>query len=151
MTEKECKGCGEIKPLTEFGAMPRGLGGKRSKCKKCISVYNSQYSKTRIITDDDFRAKKNALSAEWARNNPEKRSIVALRRNKKEMENCPEKVRARGLVNQRVRFGRMPRASSISCCECGEPARHYHHHLGYAFEHRYDVLPVCAKCHTNIG
>ena len=99
------------------------------------------------VKDPEYVARRSKKSAEWAKRNPEKRSAIAIRRNKKELEKCPEKVRARALVNQRVRFGRMPKASSLKCSHCEQMAAHYHHHNGYAFQNRYDVVPVCVRCH----
>lgn len=51
-------------------------------------------------------------------------------------------------VRREVRNGRMPAVRSLLCADCGKPARHYHHHLGYDAEHRLDVLPLCYRCHT---
>ena len=56
-------------------------------------------------------------------------------------------VAARAAVRWAVQLGRIPRASDLVCTDCGGPARHYDHHLGYAKEHRLDVQPVCTKCH----
>ena len=150
MVTKQCTKCGSQKDLVKFGLQGRGLHGRRSICKDCVSIFNKNYSAKRFRSDPDFREKKMQQAKDWARKNPEKRSKIATARNKKEIEPYPEKVRARALVNQRVRFGRIPRASSLNCSECGGQAAHYHHHLGYAFENRYAVVPVCAKCHVLI-
>ena len=99
------------------------------------------------IKDPEYIQKRSQKTATWAKNNPEKRRLIAIRRNKKELANHPDKVRARALVNQRVRFGRMSKASDLKCSYCEDMAAHYHHHKGYEFEHRYDVIPVCVKCH----
>jgi hypothetical protein len=99
------------------------------------------------IKDPEYVQKRSKKASAWAKNNPEKRSKIAIRRNKKAMANHPQKVMARALVNQRVRFGRMPRASDLKCSHCENIAAHYHHHKGYEFKHRYDVVPVCVKCH----
>jgi len=116
-----------------------------------VSIYNSAYSKKRTKSDPAFRARNVAAATAWAKANPEKRSKIAIRRNQKEKADAPEKVRARGLVNQRVRFARIPKASTLLCVECGGVACHYHHHNGYYFESRYDVVPVCVKCHKKLG
>lgn len=151
MQEKKCTECCEVKPLSDFGVLKRGLYGRRSKCRACIRKQTKKWYAKKVIADPVWRAKSIAASRKWQKENPEKRSAIAIRRNKKEMLVAPEKVRARALVNQKVRFGRMPRASDLSCEYCGEKAKHYHHHKGYAFEHRYDVVPVCFSCHKNVG
>ena len=151
MVTKTCTGCGVQKELDDFGVQPRGLYGRRSKCKACTCEYNRSYHKTRWQSDEVFRLRVTERAAKWAIANPLKRSEIAIRRNKKELRENPDAVKARALVNQRVRFGRMPKASSLECVQCGGIAAHYHHHKGYAFENRYDVKPVCAPCHKLLG
>lgn len=51
-------------------------------------------------------------------------------------------------VYRAVRAGKMPHASTLPCKECGNPAREYHHHNGYAREHWLDVIPLCIPCHV---
>ena len=151
MQSKICTKCGQSKELNNYGVSSRGLYGRRSICRSCVSSYNREYSKNRWLNDEEYRLRKMEMSLKWAKGNPAKRSEIAKRRNKKEKTNHPEKVKARALVNQRVRFGRMPKASVLVCVECGEQANHYHHHLGYEFKHRYDVVPVCTQCHKHLG
>jgi len=151
MDKKSCTGCGQIKSIEEYSNSERGMFGKKSKCKQCISSYNSEYSKKRLASDPDFRLRKISNAVSWSFRNPEKRSTIAIRRNKKERVESPEKVKARAAINQRVRFGRIPRARDLYCYKCGENAAHYHHYRGYAFENRYDVLPVCHWCHKELG
>jgi hypothetical protein len=43
-TEKQCKGCGEIKPLNDFHKHPDCLYGRRAKCKVCRSQTYKQNS-----------------------------------------------------------------------------------------------------------
>ena len=33
---------------------------------------------------------------------------------------------------------------------CGKQGEQYHHHKGYAPEHRLDVVPICRKCHDEL-
>ena len=39
IVSKECKTCGEIKDLSEFNRQKGGVGGKRSRCRKCTNEY----------------------------------------------------------------------------------------------------------------
>jgi len=151
MVTKQCTKCATAKELEAFGLQKKGLHGRRSICRVCVSDYNSAYSKERFSSDPIFRQKRIEAATAWSSANPGKRAEIAKRRNQKERMEFPEKIKARALVNQRVRFGRMPNASSLSCAECGGIAAHYHHHKGYSFEHRYDVQPVCAACHKILG
>ena len=61
----------------------------------------------------------------------------------------PERVRARDAVKMAIRNGRLPRPNNFQC-SCSEQAEQYHHHKGYAQEHRLDVIPICKKCHIII-
>lgn len=95
------------------------------------------------------KAKKIEQAKQWVKDNPERRAAIAKRRNRKAKRANPEKIRCRALVSQKVKHGRMPRASSLLCYSCGRQAAHWHHHKGYDFEHRYDVLPLCIACHKD--
>ena len=147
MDTKTCSKCGNAKELHLFGSQKRGLLGKRSICRACVSTYNKKYSSNRYATDAQFVERVIKKAAEWAAKNPSKRAAIAKRRNQKALILHPDKIKARSLVNQRVRFGRMHKASECLCFRCGKQAAHYHHYLGYDFEHRYDVQPVCIACH----
>src|SRR4051812_18841456 len=112
--------------------------------------YNKEYHRKRYDSDPAYRAKKLKNAIKWTKKNPKKRAEIAKRRNKREKLIYPEKVKCRALINLRVRFGRMPKASSLKCAHCQRKAAHYHHKNGYAFKNRYDVDPVCTKCHKRL-
>jgi hypothetical protein len=147
METKKCTSCLETRPIDQFGQQKRGLLGKRSKCKSCVKQYNHKYSTERWKNDHEFRERKIKMSLEWVAKNPEKRAAIAKNRNKKALSTHPDKVRARALVNQRVRFKRIPKACELNCCNCGAQAQQYHHHMGYDWDNRYNVVPVCIPCH----
>lgn len=150
MKSKSCSKCKNLLPLDLFGPSKRGLMGRKSICRKCLATQFNDWYSEKSKSDPDWNKKRIQNSVEWSKNNPEARSRIAIKRNQREKMISPEKVKARALVNQRVRFGRIPKASSLNCFRCGSPAKHYHHHNGYNFEHRYDVVPVCAPCHKLI-
>jgi hypothetical protein len=139
-----------MKPLFDFKSQARGKFGRYAKCRSCEAIYMTEWSR-KANQDPEYRKRKSLASMEWVKRNPEKRAAIAKHRNQKAIEEVPEKVKARALVNQRVRFGRIPRASSCKCTHCENQAAHYHHYLGYEFEHRYDVQPVCIECHKRLG
>jgi len=138
-----CKKCKIEKNESQFNV-------KRKSCKQCISEYNKNYHLKTYAFNEAKKEKYKEKAALWSKNNPEKRAIIAKKRNIKEKIKFPEKIQCRNLVNQRVKFGRIPKASSLQCNYCFKQAAHYHHYKGYNFENRYDVLPVCAKCHSSI-
>ena len=150
--DRTCKKCNETKPIEEFPTKKDSRSGKLRPshgCLDCKRAYGKSYHKKRNETDPEFKAKKNAQAQAWVKANPEGRAAIAKRRNKKAYAENPEKIRCRALVYQRVKHGRMPRVNTLKCSDCGEQAAHYHHHNGYAFEHRYDVIPMCVKCHKD--
>lgn len=59
-------------------------------------------------------------------------------------------TKARSAVSGATRYGRLPRASTMTCSLCGTSAQEYHHHRGYEQEHWLDVEPVCIRCHRGL-
>lgn len=147
MDTKKCSKCLFIKDINEFSTNKRGLAGKDSMCKTCKKQYNKEYHIKRYYQDTEYRENRIKQSVDWANRNKDKRAKIAKRRNQKAKQSNPEKIRARALVNQRVRFKRIPKASELTCVNCGDQAKEYHHHLGYDWENRYNVIPVCKQCH----
>lgn len=62
----------------------------------------------------------------------------------------PDHFKSRQVVNNAIVAGRLPRPDTLQCHYCRKQATQYHHCNGYAKEHWFDVVPVCAKCHGNI-
>jgi hypothetical protein len=58
-------------------------------------------------------------------------------------ERYREKNRAREAVRDKF-----PSASTKMCLHCGKQAKDWHHHRGYDRAHRFDVIPLCKKCHA---
>ncbi len=54
---------------------------------------------------------------------------------------------ATNAVRKAIDHGSMPKVDSLPCFDCGKPAKHYHHFLGYARTHWLDVRPLCISCH----
>ena len=63
----------------------------------------------------------------------------------------PDRASARLAVTRAVSGGRLPRASSCKCFDCGGPAKEYDHYLGYEREYWLTVQPVCKVCHSKRG
>jgi len=61
----------------------------------------------------------------------------------------PERKKARDAVRTAVAHGRMPRADSNHCAECGGRAKEYHH-WSYLPKHALDVIPLCDPCHKMV-
>lgn len=64
-----------------------------------------------------------------------------------------DKLRARALVNLRVRTGKMPHPNTLLCVDCGhawsvgERRHEYDHPRGYTAFGKLDVEAVCTRCH----
>jgi hypothetical protein len=54
---------------------------------------------------------------------------------------------ATAAVQRAVKTGTLPPAKSVRCIDCEREAAQYHHHRGYAPEHRTDVVALCRPCH----
>lgn len=171
---KTCSRCRQEKPLLEFRKDARNRGGRRSECKACSRKYDKIYAGTeagkarakRYDQKPDRQAAKKQSAKNWLSRVRESEWFGAYRRQKqREYEATPkykiafairyrrdrEKYRARHALNDAVRRGIIPRASSNTCQQCVQKkARHYHHRNGYAWENRFDVVPLCVKCHSKI-
>lgn len=61
-----------------------------------------------------------------------------------------DKNQARNRIAYLVRIGKLPKASSLPCKECGKNygAREWHHHKGYGIGCHELVIPLCKWCHA---
>lgn len=83
---------------------------------------------------------------EWRARNPEKAAEIASRGRQVQYATHPERRAAVRAVGRSIRNGTMVRPPE--CSECGASGKvEAHHHLGYAVEHRRDVLWLCRDCH----
>lgn len=122
-TTKRCTGCRVDLPLDQFSRSVRTKSGFQFSCKDCKRV--------------QVRDWRRRLRAEGRLIWPTGSEV--RRRN-------PEKAAAWIAVAKAVASGRLPRVSTWPCVDCGQPAKRYDHHQGYAPEHHLDVEPVCFRC-----
>ena len=57
-------------------------------------------------------------------------------------------AKASGAVNTAIQAGRLPRASTLQCVDCGRPAAHWDHR---DYNAPLDVVPVCVTCNKLRG
>jgi len=61
------------------------------------------------------------------------------------------KIQAKNKVNNTIRAGKLPKASTIPCSKCGhfgnDKKHQYHHHKGYEEQFHLDVVVLCIRCH----
>ena len=57
MDNKECRKCGEVKPLEEYHKHKRMADGHLHACKVCVRLYNKLNARRRHRTDAEYREK----------------------------------------------------------------------------------------------
>lgn len=114
---KQCVRCKQEKEKTSFYQNKATCDGLSSWCMECQKECARQQMKT------------------------EKRKAYDKNRRK------TEKYKARKQLNKAIERGKIPQVNTKKCVVCGKRAQNYHHHKGYDYEHRFDVIPVCTSCH----
>ena len=170
---KTCSKCKQTKPLNQFGKNRYNKDRYQYYCKACYNTYHKKYhrSEKRIkwhenyVNSEQYKKLRNIYRHnkryiecrnEYQQTPQFKDSVRKYRQNKKgkrqakkDHNKFPERRRARSAVSNAVIANKLPRANTLFC-KCGNPARHYHHHLGYEPEHYFDVIPVCFICHKSL-
>lgn len=80
------------------------------------------------------------------RQSPRAKEVDAARRQRKKPLLAAHKA-----ITLAIYHGTIPKASTLTCAECGGDAREYHHHNGYEESHWLDVIPVCVPCHRKLN
>lgn len=113
--DKTCFKCERVLPRTEFYAHSRMADGLLGKCKECTKTdVKARYAMT-IDDRHAYEAKRNAT--------PERKA--ALRRySRQRYRQTPEKAKARSMIGNAVRDGRVTRQP---CEVCGDPKSQAHH------------------------
>jgi hypothetical protein len=150
---KRCWKCGEPKPITDFYKNRSKFDGLGDYCKPCDHARLKRYAKT-----PKGRAKVLARVRKYQATARGKTTIAVYLQSprgralkcaqvRRSAARYPEKIKARNDLNHAIQRGEIPKARTLKCAGCGKQAREYHHHLGYAAEHRLHVIPVCKRCH----
>ena len=174
-TEKVCGKCKVSKTMSQFDRnrrMSDGFNGRCKTCRKQDSIgyytknkeailekrresYQTEHTRSRIRKYGQLPAvkkrsrdrKRSKPYREWQKQyrlRPER--IVAEQ--KRYRENKP-KWRAYKAVRNAVVNGTIKPASQCVCKQCGQQARHYHHH-SYKPAFWLDVVALCTLCHGNL-
>jgi hypothetical protein len=142
-TSKVCSRCKKTKPLSFFHKDASCKDGHTRACKECISAWSKAVYRAnpqKVLT-------KNAA---WYRSNPEKGKAYQRKYQSVHRDKLRKQKEARQAVRNAVRSGKLPPVKTLKCIRCGNQARDYHHHKGYAEKHQLDVIPVCRPCHRII-
>ena len=156
---KACTKCGVEKDPSEFYSHPTGKDGLLSCCKTCKRKYASRHGKTdqakrlkakrrgtvegkakrrEYAMREDVKARARARNA-----TPEAKARNAERGKRRDKT----KMSAKAAVDNEVRRGRMPKASSLFCADCDGRAADYHH-PSYDAGRWLDVVALCRPCHS---
>ena len=86
-----------------------------------------------------------ARGAEYQRRRRRERPDMAIAQDAEYQRRHPDQVKARRSVRTALKSGALQRAE---CAICEAPTAQAHHHLGYAPEHRLDVVWLCPAHHA---
>lgn len=130
MERKTCTKCNRTLPIAEFHRHRMKRDGRHSHCRDCKGATSTACIRRKLAALPEYRERQRENAR--ASRDPAKRS-------------------ARFAVWYAIRRGRMPHFSALACVDCGDQATEYDHHMGYAYEHRLSVEPVCRRCHKLRG
>jgi ribosomal protein S27AE len=128
---KRCFKCGIEKPLDDFYVHPQMLDGHLDKCKECTK--NDAHIRERLHGKEIYLKEQSNLSEKQK----QQRQQAQERRRAKH----PEKYKARTMVANAVRDGRLIKQPCIKCGNLKVQA----HHADYSKP--LDVVWECRKCH----
>lgn len=165
IVEKRCSHCKIVKQIEEFHKDRAAPSGLTYSCKACQVVSHKKYSRTvkgqaaqkrgqrsarALAWRSEFSgsARERAYKKRWRKTPLGKRACQLSKES--ERTKYPERQKARDVITMAVRTGHLPRAGTLLCNTCDKPAKEYHHHLGYAREHRLNVIPLCRGCHASV-
>lgn len=151
---KTCGKCHQIKTVSDFYKNAFRKDGYSSWCKCCEKAYIKDYRKTprgyqvrrRSLAKYNKSDKAKSVQEKYRRS--DKYSNTAKAYQQKYYREYHERRIAMKAVTRAIQSGRLVRPDSLLCC-CGKQAEQYHHHKGYASEHRLDVIPICPDCHAH--
>lgn len=146
---KKCKRCGIEK---NTGGFHRCYDGFRATCKECrkedtrAKERKNVRRRQRYAEDPSYRAYRLRESKESKRTEAGRRGRI--RGAAKHRARYPDKAKARDVVGNAVKLGKLKPAKCFKCAYCDVVAVQWHHHNGYSVEAQLDVVPVCLTCHV---
>jgi len=131
--ERACTKCGETKPIEKFSKAKKGLYGRRSTCKECDKKYLSEYRQT-----EKGKVLYKKCDAKYFR------SEKGLANKKRYTEKNELQVKARAILNNAVRDGRLKKQTCAICKDENSEA----HHKDYTKP--LEVVWLCKTHHRQI-
>lgn len=150
---KECRKCGESKPLEDFYRDRSKKDGRGSYCKECGRSYARDWRrKNPERTAENWKRwheQNPERMAEWRKQwNQENRELLSkIWRDRSERDR--EKVKARSAVQDAVRTGKILKPDACEgCAEPIAPSELQGHHPNYDEPLR--VVWLCPRCHRAV-
>lgn len=133
--------------MDDFYKHPEMKDGYLNSCKLCRRKYMANRPKERIAEIDRKRRIKpgrREAARRYAKKAREKYPERRLGYNRKSREKYPEKYKARTIVGNYLRDGKL---TKHPCCECGETEGVHAHHEDYS--RPLDIEWLCEKHHAD--
>jgi len=148
---KKCFKCDIEKPLTEFYKHKQMKDGRVNKCKSCNKSDVQENYKSNIDNIKEYDRKRAMLPHRVkARSEYQKThaGADAVKRSKlKYAKINPTKTKAKNMLNNAVRDGKLFKPILCSQCLVGNKRIHGHH---YDYTKPLDVIWCCPACHRKI-
>ncbi len=147
MEQKNCKGCGELKPYSEFYPDKTMLSGCINYCKPCelkkreattLKNRDKRLAAKRSYTKTEHAKK---LKRDWYHANKHKFLVKKLIVSKR--KHFPIKIKARAAVARALYSGKLKKSP---CIICGSIKKIHAHHDNYL--KKLDVMFLCIKHHN---
>lgn len=133
-SKKTCFKCNQNKSLGDFYKHPEMKDGNLNKCKECAKGDVKQYRRS-----PEHREK--VLAYDRKRGSRQSKEY-----NKKLKTMKPKETKARNMVSNAIRDGRLIRPSR--CEHCGSDQRLHGHH--YDYDKPLSVIWLCVPCHKQV-
>lgn len=125
---KKCARCKEVLPFSEFNKKAKLKDGLDSYCRKCASAFYHE-------SNERFRQS-------GAKRQVPKQRLYEYQRQYAAQH--PRRIKAKDLLSQAIKSGKISRISTQLCATCGVQAQDYHHS---DYTKPYEVTPLCKSCH----
>jgi len=132
---KTCSKCVKKKESLEFSKAQSQKDGLQCWCKECKGEIQRAYRQTEIGKESFRKYQQSEAGKEYNRRNAQNQRRL-----------CPEKVKARNIVNKAIQTGKLTRPDHCESClkKCFVEA----HHEDYSKP--LDVDWLCGKCHNKL-
>lgn len=138
-TERQCTKCLKVLPLDAFYKTAKGKFGRTSRCRECIRA-DVRANQAQVNESAKLWRERNPDYLRNYRKAPEVRKKVA-EQGAQQRKNNPDKARARDIIGNEIRRGRLV---PQPCQFCGKTKTQAHHP---DYSKPLEVVWVCSRCH----